>query len=73
MQRAKARFLASVVCIDMVIPASVQSQKYYTWREIRFGHRFVEIYTENEEDQLIVDYGRLHETEAMPEATTDPE
>jgi inward rectifier potassium channel len=64
--RRKARFMASVVCIDTVIPASVQSQKYYTWRDIRSGHRFVEIYTEDDDNLLTVDYGRLHETEPVP-------
>jgi inward rectifier potassium channel len=69
-ERQRMRFLASVVCIDTVIPASVQSQKYYTWRDVQFGRRFVEIYTseEDEEDLLTVDYGRFHETEEMPPA-----
>jgi inward rectifier potassium channel len=62
------RFLASVVCIDTVIPASVQSQKYYSWRDIQFGRRFVEIYTDEGENLLAVDYGRFHETEEMPAA-----
>jgi inward rectifier potassium channel len=65
--RVRGRFIASIVCIDTVIPASVQSQKYYSWRSIRIGHRFVEIYSEDDEDLLTVDYGLLHETEPMPE------
>jgi inward rectifier potassium channel len=65
-QKYGVRFLASVVCIDTIIPASVQSQKYYGWRDIRFGHRFVEIYTDEGEDLLTVDYGRFHDTEEMP-------
>jgi inward rectifier potassium channel len=66
-EKQRMRFLASVVCIDTVIPASVQSQKYYTWRDVQFDRRFVEIYTsEEEEDLLTVDYGRFHETEDMP-------
>jgi inward rectifier potassium channel len=70
LQRSRSRFSASVVCIDTVIPASVQSQKYYTWRDIRLGHRFVEIYTEEGDEVLTVDYGRLHETEPVPEEKT---
>ena len=60
-----ARFAASIVCIETVIPAAVQSQHAYTWRDVRFGERFVEIYTETGAGQLVVDYGRLHETEAL--------
>ena len=63
LQAADARLAASVVGIETVIQAAVQSQKDYTWRDIRFGERFVEIYTETGEGRLTVDYGRLHETE----------
>lgn len=65
LQASDARLVASVVCIETVIPAAVQSQKDYTWRDIRFGERFVEIYTETGEGKLTVDYGRLHETERV--------
>jgi hypothetical protein len=43
----------------------VQAQQDYTWRDVRFDHRFVEIYTESGDRQLTVDYGRLHETEPV--------
>ncbi|PYI70471.1 MAG: potassium transporter, partial [Verrucomicrobia bacterium] len=49
---------------DPVLAASVQTQKDYSWRDVRFGERFVEIYTEHGGGRLTVDYGRLHETEA---------
>ena len=61
------RVAASIVCIETVIPAAVQSQHAYTWRDVRFGERFVEIYTETG-PQLVVDYGRLHETERFSAA-----
>jgi inward rectifier potassium channel len=67
LEQCDARVLASIVCIDTVIPAPVQSQRDYTWKDIRFGHRFVEIYTDLDDHRMAVDYGRLHETE---EATT---
>ena len=63
LEASRALFLVSVVGIDPVLAASVQTQKDYTWRDIQFGHRFVEIYTEHGGGQLTVDYGRLHETE----------
>ena len=69
LERSESRFVASVVCVDTVVPAAVQSQRDYTWREVRFGERFVEIYTEDERGRLIVDYGRLHETEPVPQET----
>jgi inward rectifier potassium channel len=66
LEECGARVLASVVCIDTVIPAPVQSQQDYTWRDIQFGKRFVEIYGEVDEHRMTVDYGRLHETEDVP-------
>ena len=65
LRASDARLVASVVCIETVIPAAVQSQKDYSWRDIRFGERFVEIYTDRGEGQITVDYGRLHETEPV--------
>ena len=59
----RALFFVSVVGIDPVIAASVQTQQDYSWRDIRFGHRFVEIYTQHGGGKLTVDYGRIHDTE----------
>lgn len=63
LEQSRVVLIASVVGIDPVIPAAVQTQQDYTWRDIRFGKRFVEIYTDNGEGRLTVDYGRLHDTE----------
>ena len=65
LEAARVVLIASVVGIDPVIPAAVQTQQDYSWRDIRFGERFVEIYTDNGEGKLTVDYGRLHETEPV--------
>ena len=64
LETERALFFVSVVGIDPVIAAEVQTQKDYNWRDINFGHRFVEIYTQ-EGGRLTVDYGRLHETEPV--------
>jgi inward rectifier potassium channel len=69
LEQCDARVLASIVCIDTVIPAPVQSQRDYTWKDIRFGHRFVEIYTDLDDHRMAVDYGRLHDTEEVRIAT----
>jgi inward rectifier potassium channel len=63
LETSRALFFVSVVGIDPVIAAAVQTQQDYTWRDIRFGHRFVEIYGEYQDGRLTVDYGRLHDTE----------
>ena len=65
LEASRVLFLVSVIGIDPVIAAPVQMQKDYTWHDVRFGERFVEIYTELEPGRLSVDYGRLHDTEAV--------
>lgn len=62
--QSRVTLIASVVGIDPVIPAAVQTHQDYTWRDIRFGERFVEIYTDHGDGKLTVDYGRLHDTES---------
>src|SRR6266446_2029994 len=65
LKAARALLMVSIIGIDPVIAASVQTQHDYTWRDIRFGERFVEIYTDHGGGKLTVDYGRLHDTEPV--------
>ena len=41
LQKSDTRLVVSVVCIDTVIPASVQSHHHYRWSDVHFNHRFV--------------------------------
>ena len=63
LEKSRATFVVSVVGVETVIPAAVQAQQDYTWRDVRFGERFVDIYSELEQGKLTVDYGRIHDTE----------
>jgi inward rectifier potassium channel len=65
LETSRALFAVSVSGIDPVIAAPVQAQQDYTWRDVRFGERFVEIYSQSGRGQLTVDYGRLHDTEPV--------
>ncbi len=58
-----SRFITSVVGVDTVIPAPMQSQQDYTWRDVRFGEKFVDVYSVSPDGRFTVDYARLHETE----------
>jgi inward rectifier potassium channel len=66
-QRWDVRILVSIVAVDTVIPAPIQSASDYNHDQIQWGWRFVEIYRENKEHQWTVDYGKIDETEeAVP-------
>jgi inward rectifier potassium channel len=68
LEKSDAFFLISVTSIETVMAASVQSHQDYSYSDIRWGERFVDVYTELEDGRLQVDYGRIHETEPVPEA-----
>jgi inward rectifier potassium channel len=65
-QQQDIRIMASIVGVDTVIVAPVQSFGDYNYDQIQWNRRFVEIYAMNEEHQWTVDYGRIDETEDMP-------
>jgi inward rectifier potassium channel len=62
-QQQDVRILASIVGVDTVIVAPVQSLKDYNYDQFEWNRRFVEIYSENQEGDWTVDYGRIDETE----------
>ena len=64
LEASRAMLIVSVVGIDPVIPAAVQTQKDYLPTDILFDQHFVEIYTVHGDGKLTVDYGRLHDTES---------
>jgi inward rectifier potassium channel len=61
--KTDTRLMASIVCIDTVIPAPVQSANDYSYEDILWNRRFVEIYFETPDGRLTVDYSRIHDTE----------
>jgi inward rectifier potassium channel len=63
LKKTDTRILTSIVCVDTVIPAPIQSQVDYSYEEILWNRRFVEIYTEHGKGRFSVDYGRFHDTE----------
>jgi inward rectifier potassium channel len=67
LERGDSLFSASIVCIDTVIPAPVQSHHTYSWKDIRVNHRFVEVYSQIDAHYWTVDYSRIDATEPAPE------
>jgi hypothetical protein len=68
LQNEDAFFVASTLSLELVMAASVQSAQDYAVEDVRFGERFVDVYTQLEDGRLTVDYGRLNETEPVPAA-----
>jgi inward rectifier potassium channel len=65
-RRLDVRIMASIVGVDSVIVAPVQSAWDYHEDQIQWNRRFVEIYDQTKEKEWSVDYGRIDETEDVP-------
>jgi inward rectifier potassium channel len=57
-----SRMLISIVCVDPVIQAPVQSQTEYVYEQIAWNRRFAEIYTEDAFGRYTVDYSKFDDT-----------
>jgi len=57
-----SRMLVSIVCVDPVIQAPVQSQTEYVNEQIAWNRRFAEIYTEDAAGRYTVDYSKFDDT-----------
>jgi inward rectifier potassium channel len=64
-RRLDVRIMASIVGVDTVLVAPVQSHSDYYYDQIKWDRRFVEIYGQSKEHQWTVDYGRIDETEDL--------
>jgi inward rectifier potassium channel len=62
-QQQDVRIMASIVGVDTVIVAPVQSFADYNYDQIEWNRRFVELYDQNAEGEWTVDYGRIDHTE----------
>src|ERR1700719_4760743 len=62
-QRLDFHIIASIVGVDTVIVAPVESFGDYNFDQIEWNRRFVEIYDRNKKGEWTVDYGRIDETE----------
>jgi inward rectifier potassium channel len=67
-QQQEVRIMASIVGVDTVIVAPVQSSGHYHHKEIQWNRRFVEIYDRSVEGEWTVDYARIDETEEIAPA-----
>ncbi len=59
-------FFFSIETLATVGYGHMQSQQDYTWKDVRFGEKFVDVYAPGPDGRYTVDYARLHETEPAP-------
>jgi inward rectifier potassium channel len=69
MKLADCRMLASIVCVDPVMQAPVQSQTEYVCEQLTWNRRFAEIYTEDSVGRYTVDYSKFNDTIDLSEVS----
>jgi inward rectifier potassium channel len=57
-----SRMLVSIVCVDPVIQAPVQTQTEYVHEQIAWNQRFAEIYTEDAAGRYTIDFSKFDDT-----------
>jgi inward rectifier potassium channel len=65
--RERMELLVSVTGLDETVSQTVQACWSYLPHEIRFGHRFVDIFGRAANGRRAIDFGRFHETEMIAE------
>ena len=63
---ADSRMLTSVVCVDPVIQAPIQSQTEYLHDQIAWNRRFARSYSEDSVGRYTVDYSKFHTRKSSP-------
>jgi inward rectifier potassium channel len=58
-------FVVSMTGLDGTFSQVVHARKLYEWHDVRYGHRFVDIVTFDEENRPVIDYTRFHDSRAI--------
>lgn len=61
MERADINFLLQVSGFDESAAQIVQARKAYGYRDIRYEHRYVDLFDKDENGLAVMDYGRIHD------------
>jgi inward rectifier potassium channel len=58
-----AEIVVTVTGIDETLSQAVHARTSYLAREVLWGHRFADVFTQTEDGRLAIDYRRFHDTE----------
>ncbi|MEM9453661.1 MAG: ion channel [Myxococcota bacterium] len=66
------RFIVSMTGIDGTFSQTVHARHIYEAKDIKWGHRFVDIVDYTEDGRLRINYVRFHDTRPIEESTPEP-
>ena len=67
LEAGEAELLVTVTGLEEISSQTVHARHNYPAQEVRFGHRYVDIFLRDDTGERYIDYGRFHETEpAVP-------
>lgn len=66
LQQSKAMILASMTGVDETVAHALHARKNYSIADIRWGHRFIDIFHETPEGHRFIDFTHFHDTAPEP-------
>jgi inward rectifier potassium channel len=70
LRESNANIIVTFTGIDDQLAATVHSRYLWTWNDIVFDHRFVDMLRTDEAGKRYLDLGPIHETEPIPSSPT---
>jgi inward rectifier potassium channel len=61
MERADINFLLQVTGFDVSAAQTVQARQAYSYGDIRYEHRYVDLFDKDDSGLAVMDYGRIHD------------
>lgn len=66
LEEMDAIYIATLTGIDATFSETIYARHMYYWEDIRWGERFVDVVSFNDEGRAVIDYGVFDQTEADP-------
>ncbi len=74
LHKDNAGLILSVEGSDETTSQTLRARSYYSHKSIRWNHRYINIFSMDEQENQHIDYSRFHDTEAIvPAPATEPE
>jgi inward rectifier potassium channel len=66
-------FIVTMTGIDATFSTQVYARHVYSWHDIRWNHRFIDVITNLDDGRIQIDYTKFHDTERDPTCDVSPE
>jgi inward rectifier potassium channel len=72
LREANASFIVTFTGIDDALAATVHARHQWSWNDVVFDQRFVDLFKLDAHGKRFLDLGPIHQTEPLPATSADP-